>query len=186
MGRDVTLATAAATGGHATDAISHDATASEVKTALEALPPVGLLSVDYDSGAALCSAGGTQTTVTFHQQSGDLPTLRLYNGLASTGGTPSLSTADCVCPLLPSASALSVLVLTTLCHSCGRHQGGPGVQWARQVRHQHRSVLLLWRLWLILQCGHHRNQHGGRGCQRDGPPPPLVRVQLQDCLHLPQ
>lgn len=85
--------------GDSTDAISYDATAAEVKAALEALPSLGLVSVDFDAGSTLCSSGGTQTTIAFHQQSGDLPSLRLYDGLSSTGGTPSLSTSDCASSL---------------------------------------------------------------------------------------
>lgn len=156
------------TGGESTGSISHDASAADVKAALEALPGVRLVSVAFDTGAALCSSGGTATTITFHQEAGDLPALSLHDALSSTGGTPALATADGAPPPRSARGAIVRGPEPRLPRSRGRDEGGAGVQRPRPLRPQLGALLLLHQLWLLLRGRGNRNNHGGRRRERDG------------------
>lgn len=85
-----------------TSAISFDATASQVKTALEALTTIDSVDVEYTTGTTLCTSDGTNTaTVKFFVPSGDVPPmtfdtslLRLSSLVDVGSGTPVILAAD--------------------------------------------------------------------------------------------
>jgi len=65
--------------------ISHDASASDLETALENIHTIGNVEVTYVGGAStLCSASGTVATVEFLSESGNLPPLRIMRSTVSS------------------------------------------------------------------------------------------------------
>lgn len=71
--------------GATTADIAYNAAASAVKSALEALPTIGLVTVTYSTGAAACSAGGVTITITFLTEFGDRDAITSTStGMAAT------------------------------------------------------------------------------------------------------
>ncbi|KAF0692736.1 Aste57867_16194 [Aphanomyces stellatus] len=69
-------------------------TASQLQTALNALLPIQGVAVTLSGGPGICSSSGTVSSITFINNGGNLPSLKVTNLL--TGGTSSASVATTV------------------------------------------------------------------------------------------
>ncbi|RLN37966.1 hypothetical protein BBJ28_00024323 [Nothophytophthora sp. Chile5] len=70
--------------------LGSSATPSDLKAALEALDNVYGVTVTVDSGTVLCSSSGSVTSITFTNNPGNLPLLKVFNG-PLTGLTVTMS-----------------------------------------------------------------------------------------------
>lgn len=90
--------------GKTTTSIAHDASATTLDTAIEALSSVysGAVTVTLSSGSTVCGTSEVVTSITFAKQGGDLPPVKVASSIATTGATATLyiltvQTLSCQC-----------------------------------------------------------------------------------------
>jgi len=78
--------------GESTKPISFDASAANIKAALEELVTLREVTVAFTGGTVACDSDGVATAITFTHNPGDVPPLRIAkNALATTGSTAALT-----------------------------------------------------------------------------------------------
>ena len=77
--------------GETTAAIAHNADATAVKAALEALDTLSVVTVALEGGSTVCDNDGSSALITFNTEHGDVPDLAVTSSLTSNGGTPAIS-----------------------------------------------------------------------------------------------